>query len=164
MRWCNKTQQALDEKDIAIKNLLTTALERRRRTSTKKTRSVFQQSTSAEIIHFDDEYSQKMEGSSRPKDKKRFRKKVVTLEAFGDARLIYWEALEAGQTSARLHQKPIVLVLAVLASAETNQGAANELRARRVAGTKGKPLPLHWLQFLNKCTGKSDLIRTTSSI
>jgi hypothetical protein len=135
-----QTQQALQEKDVAIKNLLTTALEAQKNEH-EEDKKAFQQSTSAEIHStLDDEYSQKME-EFKAQATSDLEKKVTALEALASKIDLLEKALEAGQTSQQGSIKAHRLSAAALALAEkleTNQGASNELRALRVAaGTSG---------------------------
>jgi hypothetical protein len=135
-----QTQQALQEKDVAIKNLLTTALEAQMNEHEEDKKS-FQQSTAAEIQSaLEDEYSQKME-EFKAQATNDLEKKVVALEALASKIDLLEKALEASQTTQQGSVKAHRLSAAALALAEkleTNQGAASELRALKVAaGTSG---------------------------
>jgi hypothetical protein len=130
----------MQEKDAAIQNLLTTALEAQMNEH-EEDKKVFQQATAAEInATLETEYSQKME-EFKAQATSDLEKKVALLEALTSKIDSLEKGLEASQTnqqgSVRAHRLSAA-ALALAEKLETNQGAASELSALKVAaGTDG---------------------------
>jgi hypothetical protein len=134
-----QTQEAIQEKDTAIKHLLGTALEAQKNEH-EEDKKAFQQATAAEIqAAVEGDYSQKME-EYKAKAASDLEKKVATLEALASKIDQLEKALEASLTtqqgSFRAHRLSAA-ALALAEKLETNQGAANELRALKVAAGTG---------------------------
>jgi hypothetical protein len=134
-----QTQRALQEKDAAIQNVLNTALEAQTHEH-EEDKKAFEQATGSEIqSKLEEAYTKQME-ELKSQSAGELEKKVTILEALSQKIDELEKELVANQTtqqgSFRAHRLSAA-ALALAEKLETNQSAANELQALKVAAGTG---------------------------
>ena len=133
-------QNALQEKEANIQNVLKTALEAQQHEH-EQDKLAFEESKSAEVqSKLEDEYGQKME-AYKSEVAKDLQQKVASLEASSEKLKQLESALEASQTSQKGSLKAHRISAAALAFAEkleTSKSASTELKTlKKAAGKEG---------------------------
>lgn len=138
-----QTQSAMQTKDAAIQNVLATALEAQQNEH-EEDKKAFQASSAADIhAQLEDEFTKQME-AYKSQSAAELEQKVTVLEALATKVEELEKALSATQStqqgSFRAHRLSAA-ALALAEKLETNQGAANELKALTAAAGSGGVIP-----------------------